>query len=100
MTASVVVTFKDLTDAQAKELLELQSKMTALISIGVKNAVARHADQPNTWAPLTATMGIGPDEIVLIAGLRAHSMLVSIGEEIAAKHAEFVAANAIGKAQG
>lgn len=100
--AGFIVNTEKLTDEQVKALVELSAMQLSVVQTGMQSAIQAFAQDPRRLNPIIAgaALGLGDDDIVLVAGAKAYELLGQIGLELLRKHSEFAAANALQKAQG
>lgn len=97
-----IVKTEELTDEQTKVLVELSVMQLSVVQKGMQSAIQSFVKDPKRLEPLIngATLGLGDDDVIVVAGAKAYALLGQLGHQLMAKHAEFAAANALQKAQG
>lgn len=100
--AGFLINTEELTDEQTKVLVELSGMQLSVVQSGMQSAIQSFMKDPHRLEPLIngATLGLGDDDVIVVAGAKAYALLGQLGHQLMAKHAEFAAANALQKAQG
>ena len=100
--AGFIIKTEELTDEQTKVLVELSVMQLSVVQAGMQSAIRSFVKDPKRLEPLIngSTLGLGDDDVILIAEAKAYALLGQLGHQLLTKHAEFAAANALQKAQG
>jgi hypothetical protein len=100
--AGFIIKTEELTDEQTKVLVELSVMQLSVVQAGMQSAIRSFVKDPKRLEPLIngSTLGLGDDDVILVAGAKAYALLGQLGHQLLAKHSEFAAANALQKAQG
>ncbi len=100
--AGFIIKTEELTDEQTKVLVELSGMQLSVVQSGMQSAIQSFVKDPKRLEPLIngAPLGLGDDDVILVAGAKAYALLGQLGHQLLTKHAEFAAANALQKAQG
>lgn len=100
--AGFIIKTEELTDEQTKVLVELSGMQLSVVQSGMQSAIQSFVKDPKRLEPLIngSTLGLGDDDVILVAGAKAYALLGQLGHQLLTKHAEFAAANALQKAQG
>lgn len=98
----VIIKTEELTDAQVKDLCEISAMQLSVVRTGMQSAIQSFVKDPKRLDPIIngSTLGLGDDDVIVVAGAKAYALLGQLGHQLLAKHAEFAAANALQKAQG
>ena len=100
--AGFIIKTEELTDAQTKVLVELSAMQLSVVQTGMQAAIRSFVKDPKRLDPIIngSTLGLGDDDVILVAGAKTYALLGQLGHQLLAKHAEFAATNAVQKAQG
>lgn len=102
--AGFIIKTEELTDEQTKVLVELSAMQLSVVQTGMQSAIQSFVKDPKRLDPIIngapLGLGLGDDDVILVAGAKAYALLGQLGHQLLAKHAEFAAANALQKAQG
>ena len=100
--AGFLINTEELTDEQTKVLVDLSAMQLSVVQAGMQSAIQSFVKDPKRLDPIIngAPLGLGDDDVILVAGAKAYALLGQLGHQLMAKHAEFAAANALQKAQG
>lgn len=100
--AGFLINTEELTDEQTKVLVELSGMQLSVVQTGMQSAIQSFVKDPHRLDPIIngAPLGLGDDDVILVAGAKAYALLGQLGHQLLTKHAEFAAANALQKAQG
>ena len=97
-----IIKTEELTDEQTKVLVDLSAMQLSVVQAGLQSAIQSFVKDPQRLDPIIngAPLGLGDDDVIVVAGAKAYALLGQLGHQLMAKHAEFAAANALQKAQG
>ena len=97
-----IIKTEELTDEQTKVLVDLSAMQLSVVQAGLQSAIQSFVKDPQRLDPIIngAPLGLGDDDVIVVAGAKAYELLGQIGLELLRKHSEFAAANALQKAQG